>query len=181
MKSVLIRNDKDLLKLDTSVDEVEFYKYEGLFDYSKLSVGLLSFTKMDVDLEDIYPHIEELALFDCEFNMEDLKRFISLKCLKITNKKFDILDILDLQNIESLNLNFCDISNIKYLCKFDNLKEISLIETNIEDFDFLFNLEHLETVSIDKNAYLANKRLFETLCEKGVVITDMMGGVYDEI
>lgn len=181
MKSVIIRCNNDFDKIDENTKVVEFYKYEGLFDISSLKLENITFTKMDVDIDSISKNIKELSLFDSDFNFDELYKFQDLEVLEITNRRFDIVDILQLKKINTLNLNFCEVLNIDRLCEMEIIENISIVSTNLKNFDFLFGLKNLKSVVINVDDYFENKDLFLALAKKGVLVSDMMGGIYNAI
>ena len=181
MKNVIVRCDDDFNKIDENTRIIEFYKYGGLFDVSNLELENITFTKMDVDINSIPMNIKELGLFDSDFNFDELYKFQELEVLEITNRRVDIVDVLKLKKIYTLNLNFDEILNIDRLCELETIENISIISTNLKNFEFLFSLKNLKSVAINIDEYSENKDLFLTLAKRGGLVSDMMGGIYNEI
>lgn len=182
MKSVIIKTLDDFGKITEDTSEIEFVEYNDVFSFADDCIlPSITFTKMYIELDILPKSVEKLCLFDCDADIEKLGTFSKLKYLAVTNKKIDILDIINISNLEKLSLNFCEISNIDMLDKFSNLKELSLIETNIVDYNFLNNISCLKKVIIDDDNYEKNKEFFYELGTMGIVICDMMGGNLNEV
>lgn len=181
MNSVIIRKDDDFTKINEEVEKVEFYEYDGLYDISNLELKSISYTKMSVDLCDVSSNIKSLGLFDCDFSISDLNRFSGLEELEITNRNIDILDILKFKGLKSINLNFSKVFNVDKLVKFDKLEEVSLVDANISDFNFLFDIKSLSTIVVSDKCYFENEELFLELSRRGVLVLDMMGGAFNAI
>ena len=181
MKSVIVRYEEDLAKVDADVREIEFYEYSGFYDISNLKLNSVSYTKMDVDIDSIPSNVSSLSFFDCDFSISLLNKFKELVSLEITNRYIDILEISHLSNLKSINLNFCKILNVEEIVNFSFLEEISLIDTNVSNFNFLDDIKNLKTIVIDDNIYENNKNFFRKLGDKGIFILDMMGGAFNDI
>lgn len=181
MDSVIIRCDDDFNKINENTKEIEFYEYDGLFDVSDLQLDAITFTKMDVDMDSIPSNIRTLNLFDCCFDIFDLNKFKKLEDLEITNKNIDVVNILNLLKLRTLNLNFCTILNVDRLCELKFIEKISLIDVKLKNFNFLLDLKNIKSVVIDVDDYVGNKDLFLALTKKGVLVSNMMGGIYSEI
>jgi hypothetical protein len=51
-----------------------------------------------------------------------------------------------------------------------NLEELYIDNTNINNFDFLKELNNLKTISIDRNQYNSNKEIFNNLIENNILV-----------
>lgn len=181
MKSIVVKKEEDLLQIDNQVKEIEFYQYEGIYDILNLDLDSITFTRMNVFLDSIPLNIKELSFFDCDFLINELDKFQDLEVLEITNSSVDILDIVNLSNLKSINLNFCSISNIEKLTEFFKLEEISLVGVDVSNYDFLAMISSLKKVVVNNTIYDSNKELFQKLVDKGVLFLDMMGGVFNDL
>lgn len=182
MKSVVIKTLEDFEKITNDTSEIEFVGYNNFFSFTDDCIlPAISFTKMHVELDVIPRSIEKLSLFDCDVNLEKIDIFTKLKYLEITNRKIDISEILSVLNLEKLSLNFCEITNTELVKKISKLKEISLIETNIDDYGFLKNMSALEKVIIDEDNYEKNREFFYELEDRGIFVCDMMGEKINEV
>lgn len=182
MKSVVIKTLEDFEKITNDTSEIEFVEYNNFFSFADDCIlPAISFTKMYVDVEVIPRSIEKLGLFDCDVNIKKLNIFTKLKYLEITNRKVDVSEIISVSNLEKLSLNFCEIINVELVEKFSNLKEISLIETNIDEFRFLNNISSLEKVIIDDDNYEKNRDFFYELESRGIFVCDMIGEMLNEV
>ena len=175
MKSVVIRNKSDFIKIDEYTEEIEFVSYNELFTFKENCIlPNITFTKMYVNFDILPESIKKLSLFDCYFDELNIEKLVNLKKLEITSsivdvKRFAMLDI------EELVLNFCTIENYKELLFLKNLKVLSLVGVVIDDFKFLTELK-LEKFIIDDDNYEKHKEIFDFMKSSGIVICNMMGG-----
>ena len=91
------------------------------------------------------------------------------------------MNILNLLKLRTLNLNFCTILNVDRLCELKFIEKISLVDVKLKNFNFLLDLKNIKSVVIDVDDYVGNKDLFLALTKKGVLVSNMMGGIYSEI
>lgn len=181
MDSVIIRCASDLNKINENTHILEFLEYDGLFNVSDLKLECVSFTKMNVDLYAIPSNIKILSLFDSDFNDYELSEFIELEELEITNRLVDVINILNLKKIHTLNLNFSCILNADRLCELEMLENISLVDTHLRNFDFLFELKNIKSVIVSEEDYFKNREVFLELSKKGILVLNMMGGAFNDI
>ena len=181
MDCVIIRCDSDLNKINENTNILEFIEYDGLFDVSNLELESVSFTKMNVDAYTIPSNIKVLSLFDSDFNGCELNRFVELEELEITNRIVDVINILNLKKLHTLNLNFSNILNADRLCELELLENISLVDAHFENFDFLFNLKNIKSVIVSEDDYFKNKEVFLELSKKGIFVLNMMGGAFNDL
>jgi len=115
--------------------------------------------------------------FDTEGNVEYLR--VDEKVLKLDQYKSGLLKFSPINNIEDIvklslseKLNFSGsyiddsyISKVFCCDKLNDVKEINLYETNIKDYNFILNLDKVESVKINskKFAYSSNE---EIICDK---------------
>ena len=182
MKSILIRTSEDFNNIDEETEELEFVEYEEGFEFTEECVlPKITFTKMDVFLEYLPLSLEKIYLFDCDAEFGKLKMFPALKFLAITNRELDLNDLVGVNNLEELSLNYCRVNNIERLKEFTKLNKLSIVNTDISNYEFLFELETIKSVVIDEDNFERNKELFIELSKKDILILDMMGGCYNEI
>ena len=182
MKSILIRTSEDFNKIDEETDELEFVEYEDSFEFTEdCFLPKITFTKMDVFLEYLPLSLEKIFLFDCDAEFGMLKMFPKLKFLAITNRELNINDLVGIDNLEELSLNYCSVDNVERLKEFSRLNRLSIVNTDISNYEFLFDLEAIKTIVVDEDNFEKNKELFIELSKKDILILDMMGGCYNEI
>lgn len=136
-------------------------------------------------------NLNEFEFDNCEFENADLIASLKLKSLSLINCKiinysfinlFELLEELTLINssieIDKINM----LKKLKYLqlsystitgnntLNIEQLEELYIDNTNINNFEFLNNLKNLQRVSIDENQYNDNKILFNDLMKKNVLV-----------
>ena len=134
-------------------------------------------------------NLEDITFEKCEFENKNYITKLNLKSLSFYNCKIsDYSFVNSLTNLEELsivngnidmdvintltNLVYLEISNsnIKGIIKSDKIKELHIDYTDIENFDFLNNINSLERLSIDIKQYNSNKELFDNLSKKSVLV-----------
>lgn len=182
MKSVVIKKKEDFEKIDETTTEIEFVEYDDLFSFlDNCVLPNITFTKMEVFLDSLPLSLEKIYLYDCDAEIYKLRRFPNLKFLLITNRKVDINDISNINILEELTLDYCDVVNVESLSNYKNLKKLSLINTSIKNYEFLLDINSLHRLIIDDNTFELNKYLFSKLINNGVLVSDMIGGRYDVV
>lgn len=183
MESVIVRSRQDLEKITNDIEEVEFINYSEDYSFCCQLSNVLSvtFTKMNVFLDSLPKNIKRLSLYDCEFDDYLLKEFKNLEYLEITNSCIDINKILFLNGLKSINISFSKVINGIMLSQFELLEEIILDDANIENLDFLLSINSLKRVIINNEMMDKFNSLFVELMNKGVIVCDVMGGVFNEV
>lgn len=182
MESVVIREKDDLSNVSSDTTEIEFVQFDlSVLDeeYLKnIELHSITFTNMDVDLDDLNYDISELSFYNCNIYHEDtLDRFLNLTTLEVTNYKVDCALFINMRNLKSLNVNYSEVINCEELKRFSCLEEISIIGSSF-DFSILLGLNHLKTLIIDEAFLDKEKEVVRELSTRGVIIMNMMGGCY---
>lgn len=182
MESVVVREIEDLSHVSENTSEIEFVQFDLDVlerEYLKnLGLRSVTFTKMDVDLEDLSFAICELSFYDCSiYHYELLNKFSNLTVLEITNHKVDCSSLVDMQNLKSLNVNYSEVSHCVVLEQLACLEEVSIIGS-VFDFSVLSCLRHLKVLVIDEDILEQHREVIKELSLRGVCIMDMMGGHY---
>lgn len=107
--------------------------------------------------EEELEQIEELVLnpYDIdeeyhELNLDILKYFKNLKTISFSNlliTDFDFENLYTMPNLTSLNFDKCTFENINKITSLD-LLELSIINCDIEDFSFIYDLNTLKSLSV---------------------------------
>ena len=114
--------------------------------------------------------VEELSLINCEINNYNFVYVMSkLNSLSIVNGSIDLEKINQLKDLIYLQISYSKIIGEKIL-KLDNLSELYIDNTDINDFNFLNNLFNLRRISIDEEQYKNNKKIFDKLEEKDILV-----------
>ncbi len=115
-------------------------------------------------------NLKSLSFYNCKISdYSFVNSLTNLEELSITNGNINIDDINKLTNLVYLEISN---SSIKGNINLSKLKELHIDNTNIENFDFLNNLNSLKRLGIDRKQYNSNKELFDNLSNKGVLVLD---------
>lgn len=183
MDSVVVKTIEDLNNVTSITREIEFIEFD-LFQLDNnylntLTLDSLSFTNMEVNLKLLNKNIKQLSFYNATLlNVELLSNFANVRILEITNVTFDIKNILSMQFLEKLNLNYSQISNCDYLKNFINLEELSIIDTDF-DIKCLLDIVNLKTLIIDEKILENNRDIISDLYKQGVYIKNIFGGSID--
>lgn len=82
-------------------------------------------------------------------NLEKLPNLIFLECADCNIRKIDFVE--NLHNIETLNLQYNEITDIKSLKKLKNLKFLNLKGNDISDISYLKGLKELKSLNLSYN------------------------------
>lgn len=182
MESVIVRNIQDLEKIGNDTKEIEFINYNEDYSFcSQLNISSVTFTKMNVFLDILSKNIKRLSLYDCEFDDNLLNEFRNLEYLEITNSCVDVNKILFLNKLKSINVSFSSVVDGFKFSQFKLLEEVILDDTNIENLDFLLSISTLKRVIINNEMMDKFNSLFCDLMDRGVIVCNVMGGVFNEV
>ena len=124
--------------------------YGNIVDYLKYSnietLSLIDYNKNDSKLQ-------FTANFDFNDNIQTEEiEFGNLKNLTIQScKNFDMSSIENCVTLESLKLNYCDISSTEKLKNLKNITTLDLSNNNISSLENLENLENVTTIYLNNN------------------------------
>lgn len=119
--------------------------------------------------------LKSLSLIDCRINNYTFTYTIeTLERLSIVNGQVEIEKINSLKELNSLRLSYSKIlddSNIK----INTLEELYIDNTNISNLSFLNNFDNLKLLSIDESQYNNNQDIIDNLEKNNVLV------IYDGI
>lgn len=133
----------------------------------------------------------ELTFENCEFEYADKIASLSLKSLSLINCKIESYSFINILNnlseltivngeVETIKIN--TLSNLRYLqLSYSNiigneginilsLEELYIDNTNLNNFNFLYNLPNLKKISIDEKQYNNNKELFDHFIKNNILV-----------
>ncbi len=185
MKSVIVRNINDLELIDEDVTEVELINVDCSSEIMEIigqlkNLNSLTFTKIsNLDIEDIPKIITNLAFYNCDLeNIKVLSRFTRLESLEITGMRdLSFKELVLSSTLKTISLNYSKVIDYNAL-KTLPLEEISMVETEIESYNFLLELKNLKKVIVDREHYEKYEAIMRRLENNGVLVTNIMGGVY---
>lgn len=138
--------------------------------------------------------LSEIVFDNCEFEDEELITSLNINNLSLINcniVNYDFIDSLDdlseltivngnvkFSKINNLNkLRYLQLSYSNIIDAFDNnalnvssIEELYIDNTNINCFSFLNNMPKLKKISIDSKQYQTNKKLFDSLIKKNILV-----------
>lgn len=114
--------------------------------------------------------LKGLSLINCKIESYSfINVFESLEELTIINGKIEIEKINMLKNLKYLQLSYSNITDNVDL-KINELKELYIDNTNINNFKFLNNLLNLKRISIDEKQFNNNKNIFDVLMKNNILV-----------
>lgn len=186
MKSVIIKNIEDLRNINEDVTEIEFFDLDYFGEVVEIVNGLekiesLTFTNiLDIDIQDIPKYIKNLSFYNCTLeDVSELKNFSMLRDLEITGSEELSFEETTLPiTLKTINLNYSKVVDTSFILNLLELEEISIVESDIENYDFLLEIKNLKRVVIDIDNYEKQDIIMRKLENQGVLVTDIMGGVF---
>lgn len=114
--------------------------------------------------------IKELSLINCEINNYNFVYVMkNLSSLSIVNGIVDINRLNQLEKLTYLQISYSEVFGDESI-RLANIDELYIDNTNINNFTFLERLTNLKRVSIDNKQYHNNKKLFDELQEKNILV-----------
>ena len=111
-----------------------------------------------------------MSLINCKIeSYAFVNVFESLEELTIINGKIELKKINMLKNLKYLQLSYSNITDNVNL-NINELKELYIDNTNINNFNFLNNLLSLKRISIDVYQYNNNKNIFDSLMKNNILV-----------
>lgn len=135
--------------------------------------------------------LDELVFENCRFENPNLIASLELKSLSFYNCRIESYLFINLiKTLEELTIikgkisidNINLLKNLKYLrlssstildngdLNINNIKELYVDDTNLDNFSFLTNLSNLKKLIIDEKQYINNKKLFSKLSNNNLLI-----------
>jgi hypothetical protein len=115
--------------------------------------------------------LKSLSLISCSINDFSFVSILTdLKELSIVGGNINVDQIALLSKIEYLQLSYSNIIGNIALLNLQDLKELHIDNTDIENLSFVNNLYNLRKLSIDESQYQKDKSLVSQLKNKGVNI-----------
>ena len=129
--------------------------------------------------------LKSLSLINCKIESYlFINIFKDLEELSIINGKIDIEKLNMLEKLKYLQLSYSNITDDVDL-NINELKELYIDNTNINNFNFLNKLLNLKRISIDEKQYNNNKKLFDNLMKNDILVLNEnmveFGGESNEI
>ena len=141
-------------------------------------------------------NIKEIVFDNCEFENALLLATLKVNCLSLVNIQINNYNFISaLNNLESLtiingNVSLDRVNNLvklKYLnisfssvdgnnIILDNLRELHIENTNIDNLEFIRNIKSLRVLSVDNKQYQKNKKLLDELNYLDLEVIDNIGG-----
>lgn len=165
----IIINDEEklILKVKNCITGVDLSGLEKIKNLQKLNCAFE--WAINVDSISELRQLTELKILGANVSsLEFVKNLNKLKVLNLrrvrdNDDSFDISEIINLPELESLCLSCRKIMDMSYLSKLRNLKELILGTCGIEDVSVLGNLEKLERLTLFGNEKIKNFNVFEYL------------------
>lgn len=118
-------------------------------------------------------NINALSLINCDIRSYDfIDSFDDLRELTIVSGNVKFSKINNLNKLRYLQLSYSNIINLfdNSILNIDSIEELYIDNTNINDFSFLNNMSKLKKVSIDAKQYENNKKIFNNLIKKNILV-----------
>lgn len=118
-------------------------------------------------------NINSLSLINCDIRSYDfIDSFDDLRELTIVSGNVKFSKINNLNKLRYLQLSYSNIINLfdNSILNIDSIEELYIDNTNINDFSFLNNMSKLKKVSIDAKQYENNKKIFNNLIKKNILV-----------
>lgn len=166
--TIIINNEeKQILKIKNSIAGVDLSGLEKIKKLQKLNCAFDWAVNVDA-ISDLTQLMEVKILGANVSSLECVKKLNKLKALNLRRLQdnddiFDISEIINLPELESLCLSCRKIMDISDLSELRNLKELILGACGIEDVSGLANLEKLERLTLFDNKKIKNFNVFEHL------------------
>lgn len=147
------------------------------FDYFKKLEKLDSITFERCEFDDYSLiatlNLKSLSLINCKIDNYDFVGNLSnLEELTICNDKVNVDMLNKLIKLNYLQLSYCTINGTINDLKLNNIKELYIDNTNVDNLDFVNNYSKLNRLSIDKKQYTSNTELVNKLVSKKVAVYD---------
>ena len=178
-------------------DDSSFVFLEELRKFNNLKSITLRYGFIHDDNYNIFSCLKNLfeIVFDnCKFEDADLIASLNINALSLINfdiRSYDFIDSFDdlreltivsgnvkfskinnLNKLRYLQLSYSNIINLfdNSILNIDSIEELYIDNTNINDFSFLNNMSKLKKVSIDAKQYENNKKIFNNLIKKNILV-----------
>lgn len=178
-------------------DDSSFVFLEELRKFNNLKSITLRYGFIHDDNYNIFSclkNLSEIVFDNCEFEDADLIASLNINALSLINcdiRSYDFIDSFDdlreltivsgnvkfskinnLNKLRYLQLSYSNIINLfdNSILNIDSIEELYIDNTNINDFSFLNNMSKLKKVSIDAKQYENNKKIFNNLIKKNILV-----------
>ncbi len=165
---ILFNNLYDLTICDKFIENNFF---EKLFNLKKLKS--INFIRCEFENADLISslNLNNLDLVDCNINNYKFIYIMSdLISLTVINGEIDFDLINRLKLLKYLNVSYSNISNDKAYLKLNDLEQLYINNTSINNFSYLINLINLKLLSVDEKQYENNLDIINKLKERNVDI-----------
>lgn len=162
---------EEIENIDSIFIDLSEYRIEDLGDlknFKSLKTLILSYieTKTDMNRTDIPTHLD--AIQNLRY-LEDLTLF---------NINIDDCFYADQDSITQLRVEKCVIEGESLITRFPRVKILTIDECNINSFDFIKEMNHLEWLQLSYNEY--NCSLMPLMLATNLTKLDMFGNTSDD-
>ena len=98
----------------------------------------------------------------------------NLESLTIINGNVSLDRVNNLVKLKYLNISFSSVDGNNII--LDNLRELHIENTNIDNLEFIRNIKSLRVLSVDNKQYQKNKKLLDELNYLDLEVIDNIGG-----
>ncbi|MEM9100934.1 MAG: hypothetical protein AAGB12_01320 [Pseudomonadota bacterium] len=152
-----------------SIETNEFESFSGIEALNNLQAFnlIVSSSRADLNQLDFSAFLSLTNLRELEFEflsdnydvtqLDTIKQLDNILSLKLRVPKFNVTDFNQINQLQILELNAIELVNAFELAELDNLLELTLVDTEVENSVGLNNLDTLQTLILDKVVGIESK------------------------
>ncbi|CAL6086609.1 LPXTG_cell wall anchor domain-containing protein [Hexamita inflata] len=133
----------------------------------QLDINLLKIEDCDnISYENFPQNIIKLIIIDNKLDISMIYNQTQIIQLEIINSQveIDLSQLIDLNNLQKLNLEYSLTQNLQNVTKFHNLKDLNFRELNLHNIDFLKTIDTQLTQLTLGNNNLTNISILKSFC-----------------